>query len=398
MSSARRVLVIGGGLGGLCLAQGLHKAGAEVAVYERDPALAARSQGYRVHLDNRGIQPLHDCLPTALFDLFEATGGQPSTGMTIFRVTATGLAEQYTVRFPDGDGEVLARPGRAVDRLTLREILLAGLDGMVHLGKEFTRYELLPTGEVQAHFADGSAATGDLLVGADGVNSRVRQQLLPEVTLTDTGTRWLGGRTPLDAGIRALLPAELSDRAVSVFDDGTTFFLAAVQFQNPPSAAARRLWSPVRFTHDEDYVMWALIGRPGQLPIPDEDLAVMDAARLHRTARQATADRHPMLAALVRAAPPDSCFYLAIRATAPVEDWPAGPVTLLGDAIHAGPVNGNGANSALRDAGLLRHHLTTGAPLPQAVHAYQIEMLRLARAVREATDAQIRTMAGRDRR
>src|SRR5207248_2260816 len=117
-------------------------------------------------------------------------------GMTTFRATATGLAEQHTVRFPDGDREVLARPGRAVDRLTLREILLAGLDGMVRLGKEFTRYELLPTGEVQAYFADGSAATGDLLVGADGVNSRVRQQLLPEVILTDTGTRWLGGRTP----------------------------------------------------------------------------------------------------------------------------------------------------------------------------------------------------------
>src|SRR2546430_1006273 len=137
MSSALRVLVIGGGLGGLCLAQGLHKAGAEVAVYERDPALAARSQGYRVHLDNRGIQPLHDCLPTALFDLFEATGSQPSTGMTIFRVTATGLAEQYTVRFPDGDGEGLARPGRAVDRLTLRETLPAGPAGRGHPATAF---------------------------------------------------------------------------------------------------------------------------------------------------------------------------------------------------------------------------------------------------------------------
>jgi len=61
-----RVLVIGAGLGGLCLAQGLRKAGVEVAVYERDAGLALRMQGHRIHIDSRGEQALCECLPFSL--------------------------------------------------------------------------------------------------------------------------------------------------------------------------------------------------------------------------------------------------------------------------------------------------------------------------------------------
>ncbi|HEY1000139.1 MAG TPA: NAD(P)-binding protein, partial [Streptosporangiaceae bacterium] len=51
--SELRVAVAGGGLGGLCLAQGLLKAGVDVTVYERDAQLAGRRQGYRLHVDAR---------------------------------------------------------------------------------------------------------------------------------------------------------------------------------------------------------------------------------------------------------------------------------------------------------------------------------------------------------
>ena len=56
--SGLRVAVADGGLGGLCLAQGLLKAGVDVTVYERDAALDTRRQGYRLHVDPRAGRAL----------------------------------------------------------------------------------------------------------------------------------------------------------------------------------------------------------------------------------------------------------------------------------------------------------------------------------------------------
>jgi 2-polyprenyl-6-methoxyphenol hydroxylase-like FAD-dependent oxidoreductase len=58
-----RVAVVGAGLGGLCLAQGLRREGVDVTVYERDASLEGRRQGYRLHLDARAGVALARCLP-----------------------------------------------------------------------------------------------------------------------------------------------------------------------------------------------------------------------------------------------------------------------------------------------------------------------------------------------
>jgi 2-polyprenyl-6-methoxyphenol hydroxylase-like FAD-dependent oxidoreductase len=69
------VVIAGGGLGGLCLAQGLKKAGVSVAVYERDRTRTDRLQGYRIHIDPNGSRALYECLPANLFEAFDSTGG-----------------------------------------------------------------------------------------------------------------------------------------------------------------------------------------------------------------------------------------------------------------------------------------------------------------------------------
>src|SRR6266542_3818854 len=80
------VLIVGGGVGGLCLAQGLKKSGISVAVYERDESAQFRSQGYRIGLKEAGAQALRDCLPEDLFNLCLATwttwfiSARPSNG------------------------------------------------------------------------------------------------------------------------------------------------------------------------------------------------------------------------------------------------------------------------------------------------------------------------------
>ena len=69
------VAIIGGGMGGLCLAQGLKKAGVSVAVYERDESTHSRPQGHRIHIDPQGSKALLKCLPEDLWQIFEATRG-----------------------------------------------------------------------------------------------------------------------------------------------------------------------------------------------------------------------------------------------------------------------------------------------------------------------------------
>ena len=58
-----KVLIIGSGLGGLCLAQSLRRTGATVDVYERDPSPWDRAQGYRLHLEADGLNALREVLP-----------------------------------------------------------------------------------------------------------------------------------------------------------------------------------------------------------------------------------------------------------------------------------------------------------------------------------------------
>lgn len=67
------IIIIGAGIGGLCLAQMLKKNGMNVRVFERDVNASDRPQGYRLHLDADGISAIKESLPEKLFELFELT-------------------------------------------------------------------------------------------------------------------------------------------------------------------------------------------------------------------------------------------------------------------------------------------------------------------------------------
>jgi 2-polyprenyl-6-methoxyphenol hydroxylase-like FAD-dependent oxidoreductase len=375
-----RVLVIGAGLGGLCLAQGLRKAGVDVAVYERDAGLSTRTQGHRIHIDSRGEQALHRCLPPSLYELFLATRGQQSRGITMFRIVDGQLQEGATQPFPEGGSDEFITVGSAVDRLTLRQILLAGLDDIVYFNKAFVRYEQQEDGRVCAYFTDGTSASGDVLVAADGVGSRIREQFLPHAEVIETDIRWLGGKTLLTDEIIPLLPAQMHDRFASISGSQSLMMLGCVWFRTPPNEAAAQFWPGLSFQHTEDYLMWGLFGSREQFPIPDEDLQAMDSPDLRRTAVELTKDWYPMLSPLTQQADPQESFFLTMRRSVPIEHWQTGNITLLGDAIHVMPANGSGANSALRDASQLARSLISvasqGTPLHQALHGYEIEMLR----------------------
>jgi hypothetical protein len=119
--------IVGGGIGGLALAQGLKKAGVSVALYERDATPTDRLQGYRVRISPKGSAAAHDCLPADLFDLFAATC---SVDRRRFRFLTEKMEELLSLEFSGEPGTI------AQNRAASRR-----LDGIVQFGKAFTRYE-----------------------------------------------------------------------------------------------------------------------------------------------------------------------------------------------------------------------------------------------------------------
>jgi 2-polyprenyl-6-methoxyphenol hydroxylase-like FAD-dependent oxidoreductase len=173
----RRALVIGGSMSGLFAALALSRRGWDVHVFERvETELAGRGAGIVA-------QP-------QLWDVFRAVGVEPPADLGV----AVELRRSYDVA-----GRVMGEipcpqtltSWDRVYRLLRDEFPSA----RYHRGKPLAHVEARPR-SVVAHFADGETAEGDLLVGADGLRSTVRAQLLPEAV-------------PLYAGYiawRALIP------------------------------------------------------------------------------------------------------------------------------------------------------------------------------------------------
>jgi 2-polyprenyl-6-methoxyphenol hydroxylase-like FAD-dependent oxidoreductase len=351
-----RVIVVGAGLGGLTLAQGLRGAGIDVAVYERDGALG-RPQGISLHMDDRGMSALAACLPPAHAAMATATMGGP-------RTRTLTLSPALTVT---GTRPSAARPGRQTHRPLLRAVLLTGLADVVRFGAEVTRFERRADGTVRLWCADGTVDTADVVVGADGVGSAVRRQLLPHARVIDTGRRVLMGATPLRAAAGTGLPDLIGHSPAVVRVGDTMMTLAVLRFTSPPAAARQRhlpALSPGAVADVEDYVMWAL-------PVTRERLGTADAMAL-------TADLPVALRSIVARAWPDVTVALRIGTIPPVPAWPAGPVTVIGDAIHLAP--GFGGNLAMRDAHRLRDALVDAARgrcgLVEAIGAYEETMRR----------------------
>jgi 2-polyprenyl-6-methoxyphenol hydroxylase-like FAD-dependent oxidoreductase len=358
--SELRVAVAGGGLGGLCLAQGLLKAGVDVTVYERDAQLAGRRQGYRLHVDARAGLALEQCLPAGSLALFQATCSEASTRLTVVSERLRVLNEQR--RTTDADPYAPATLSTSVNRQTLREVLAAGLDGRLVFGCELTGYELTGSqlagpgdgrGGVRLHFADGRQAEADLLVGADGVGSAVRRQYLPAAAPADTGKRCVYGTIPLGPGEADRLPSALRDGFTAVIGGQVGMATGVVRFRQRPEQAASWL-SPAG-----DYLMWAVAGDGRRFGVADERLTAMSPAELHALTARLIRSWHPDLRALHARADVDETFLVRIRTSPAAPPWPPSRVTVLGDAIHAmSPARGSGANTALQDAALLCRTLT----------------------------------------
>lgn len=375
------VLVIGGGIGGLCLAHGLRRAGVSVAVYERTRVRTDWLQGYRIHISPRGAQALHACLPPQQWDWIAATAGKPSAG---FAFLTEQLRDLLFLPYSMIAGEEVspAASHHSVSRITLREVLLSGLDDALHLGKEFTRYEQAGDGRVTAFFADGTSAAGDVLVGADGANSRVRQQYLPHARRIDTGVVTIAGKLPLTDATRAWLPERLSGSVNNIMPPRDCSMFTAVWEGDrqrlpvtvPAAGAPGGAGQPGLLSSTmQDYVLWGYSAKRSAYPAELSG----DGAVLRDMVASMITGWHPALIRLVSESGPSTVNPVVIRSMAPVRAWSPSRVTLLGDAIHnMTPMAGIGANTALRDASLLAGKLAAARreSLVTAIGEYEAAM------------------------
>lgn len=383
------VIIAGGGLGGLALAQGLHRVGVSVAVYEKDPGPAFRNQGYRIRINSDGINALRAVLAPEAFELFAATAGNPGARMDAFDHELNPVPAQQLSSCPGlpGNGHL------AVNRRTLRQILLAGLEKHVRYDARLTGYGIEPSGAVTARFADGTSATGDVLVGADGVNSAVRAQRLPDAEIMDGGLRLFYGKVPIASEQdRARIPDRLLGLWTTVLGPDRRFVgLAPVQYRETMAHAAARLAPGIELSEDTDYLACVFGARRELLACTDEELFGMKGQDLRELSLRLLEGWHPALREIVSRQDPASIFPVSVRSSVPVPAWETSPVTLLGDAIHVmSPAIGVGANTALRDARVLTARLTEadgGGDLLATVHAYEAEMVEYGYdAVRESAE------------
>ncbi|MFD9950381.1 FAD-dependent monooxygenase [Nonomuraea sp. NPDC059023] len=381
------VIVIGGGIGGLCLANGLMREGVSVAVYERDHSPTDRTQGYRIHVNTVGSMALHACLPPAVWNAFVATAGDPGEGMAFltYHLDSLALIEADLVT----GGRTAPEEGHhAVSRITLRRLLLAGLGDAVQFGKQFVGYDVKDDGRVLARFSDGSTAEGDVLVGADGANSRVRRQRLPQAERVDSGAVAVGGKFYLTPESRQWLPERVPAGMNIIFGPPRhAMFTAVFNRRMRADQALESLGEQLREigldpetflrdASDSDYVLWAMVAHRDAYPA---GAAALDGGGLRAMVERMIGGWHPGLLRMVGESRPGDIELFDFKTSTPVKPWPSSTVTLLGDAIHSMlPTGGEGGNTAMRDAQLLTTRLSAAArgeqPLLETIAAYERQM------------------------
>ena len=213
-----RAIIIGAGLGGLTLLHGLRAAGVDARVYERSPRHGAQPASYGIHLNADGLAALHASLPATNWAMVDAAG-VPAPNIVRFRDPVAAHPQHARQALPRARHRPRHQAARhqsrqAPPRAPPRHRHQPGGEPLVHWGTRFTHYETTPDG-VRAHFEDGTHADGDLLVGADGSNSRVRHQLLPQVQRHELGITNIAGRVPLSGAVAAALPADLTDGGIN---------------------------------------------------------------------------------------------------------------------------------------------------------------------------------------
>jgi len=347
--AVQTALVIGGGIAGPVTATALAIAGIDAAIYEARPSDPASANGIggSLALEPNGLAALR---------IVGADDRVRAAGIPITR-SLMSITSKPGREMPTPQG---LPPRQLIDRGSLHSILRerARQSGVrIHNAKKLIRVDEHVDG-VTAHFADGSSASGDVLIGADGVHSAVRRLIDPDAP----GARYLG-----------LLGFE------GLVDDG------------PDTADLEPGTMTFAFGRRAYYLYWkrpdGRIGWGANLPSPQhlslKEARAVAAEDWQRTLRGAYADDIPG-ARLAAETTGDTLQAVGgLHIMPPVPHWHRGRMVLVGDAVHA-PSNstGQGASLAMESAIQLARCLRDLPDVAPAFTAY--ERLRRPRVVKIA--------------
>ena len=342
----RRVVVAGGGIGGLVTALALHQRGIEAVVLEQSTQLEAVGAGIQISpnachvLDKLGLL---DALRSHAFEprSIDITDGRRDRLLISVPLTPVAM-HRY------------GQPYLNVHRGDLHQVLVKALSDRspdcVLLDSRVESIRQDDTG-VEAILADGRRINGDVLVGADGVHSRVRDAVI-------------GAQQPRFTGhvaYRMLVPR------------------SAFQTNNQPAPAVTLWMGP----HGHVVSYWV---RGGQLY---NVVAIMEQD-WRDDGWRTPGDIEDVLAAYVGWSPTlrgilakgADVYKWALLDREIPPAWSTGRVALLGDACHAMlPYLAQGAAMAIEDAWILADELSTDAEVPHALNRYQAARDRRARRV-----------------
>lgn len=352
MTESKKILIAGGGIGGMAAALSLLRRGYQVEVYEQAPELGEVGAG--VQISPNGARAL-DAL--GVFETLQAASCAPRRKE--FRLWNTGRS------WPMFDLGPLAIEKYGYPYLTVyRPDLLATLvdaaraiaPDCVHLGAAVQRVTNLPD-RVELHLADGRTATGDILVGADGVRSTVRKCLFGDDETNFTGMiAW-----------RAVIPMErLPERLRGMV--GWTWIGPGGHLVNYPLRGGA-LMNMIGTIERDDW----------QVESWHEQGSIEECARDF-------AGWHEDVQTMIHAAP--AVMKWAFMERPPRQKWSEGRSTLLGDACHATlPFLAQGAVMSIEDGVVLGRCLDFYPDPVEALKRYEAARVeRTSKMVRGAKE------------
>jgi FAD-dependent urate hydroxylase len=343
-----KALIIGGGVAGPVTAMALQRAGIEAAVYEAYPQ-STEEVGSYLGLATNGL----DALRAIQADRPVLAAGFPTAVNVLHSSGGRHLGTASNGgRLPDGTVAHAIKRARLYGALQQQA---SGRGVRIEFGRRLVDADAAAGGGVTARFQDGTTATGDLLVGADGVHSATRRIIDPAApTGRYVGLVNFGGYTPdvaaAEPGAWHMIFGKRAFFGYVVDPAGGTVWFANVP--RPPVSATER-----QATTEEQWRRRLIDLFAGDRGPAAELIA---AGRLELAA--------------------DNTHDLP-----KVPTWRRGPMVIVGDAAHApSPTSGQGASMAAEDAVVLAKCLRDLPDIPQALAAY--ERLRRRRVERIVAD------------